>query len=282
MNKIIPVLSFVAIAVLQVAGSSAQTVKLVLNKGSKYEATTVSISTSVSQMMGQDVESKFENTTVQTIEVKESSDKATDLVSTVSKITANTTMMGQEMNYDSDKKDNEGPLAEGFGKLVGKPRNITIDPGGKVISEDKSVDSAMGSMGMMMTNNMASIIPMIQAALVGKQLTLGSTWPDSLITNNDKLKVSIIGTYLVKQIDKNIATIGFTGLQSMTGTIEQMGQELGMKADSKISNLIQLDMNTGLVIENEYNINGTGNIDAMGMSIPITIISKVNNKIRTF
>ncbi len=282
MNKIIPVLSIITLALLQVTASNAQTVKLVLNKGSKFEATTVSISTSVSQMMGQDIESKFVNTTVQTIEVKDSRDKATDLVSTISKITANTNMMGQEMNYDSEKKDNVGPLADGFDKLVGKPRNVTIDPSGKVINEDKSVDSATGAMGMMMTNNMTSVIPMIQAALVGKQLTPGSSWPDSLITNSNKLNVSITGTYLVKQIDKNIATIGFTGLQNMTGTIEQMGQELGMKADSKITNLIKLDMNTGLVIENEYNITGTGNIDAMGMSIPITITSKVNNKITTF
>ena len=281
MTKIKACIFAVVAAFLLTVPVFSQTVKLVLNKGARYEATTISKSSSVSSVMGQDMESLFDNTMVQTIEVKDTKDTTTDLVSTVSRITANTSMMGQEMSYDSDKKDNDATMSEGFGKLVGKSKNITINAGGKVIHEDKPLDSLSGSLSMMMGNSLNSGIPMIQSGIVGRSIASGATWLDSVNSSTDKMKITMKGTYLVKQVENNIATIDFSGTQNVSGTIEQMGQEMNMTTTSKVTNQISLNLTNGLIMENTYSISGNGNIDAMGMSIPLTIKSTVNNKIKT-
>ncbi len=258
----------------------SQKVKLLLNKGSRYETTTTSKSSSVSTIMGREMESNMENTTIQIIEVKDLRENETDLVSTISKITASTTLMGQEMNYDSDSKNNDGPMAEFLGKMVGKPKNITINAGGIVTYEEKSIDSASDQLSMMMGSGLTDNIPMIQASLVGKEIKIGYSWIDSVITNTEKIKTRIFGTYSVLKIENNIATIGFEGTQNISGNIEQMGQEMAMATSSKVTNQIQLNLTNGFIIENSYSVSGSGNIDAMGMSIPLTVNSTVINKIK--
>ena len=280
MNKINPSAVLLCSAIFLSLTAYSQVVKLVFNKGAKYETTSVTKSSTVSTMMGQDIESISENTMVQTIEIKNIKDTATDLVSTFTKIKVNTTVMGQEMNYDSDNKNNEGPLADVFGKMVGKAKNITINANGKLVSEDHSSDSLSEGMDMMMGSSLGSGIPMIQAGLVGRNISIGAMWPDSMVSNSGKLKISVVGSYTVKQIENNIATIDFTGTQNMSGSIEQMGQEMNMTSSGKFSNQIQLNLSTGLIMENTYKISSTGNVDAMGMSIPTSVSTTVSNKVK--
>ena len=159
-------------------------------------------------------------------------------------------------------------------------KNITINANGKLVSEDHSSDSLSESMDMMMGSSLGSGIPMIQAGLVGRNISIGAMWPDSIVSNSGKLKISVVGSYTVKQIENNIATIDFTGTQNMSGSIEQMGQEMNMTSSGKFSNQIQLNLSTGLIMENTYKISSTGNVDAMGMSIPTSVSTTVSNKVK--
>ncbi len=43
--------------------------------------------------------------------------------------------MGQEMNYDSEKNDNKGEMADMLGAAVNKPQNLIIDANGKIIRQ---------------------------------------------------------------------------------------------------------------------------------------------------
>ncbi len=256
-------------------GSYAQTLKLVFEKGQKYEVTTKSTLNSVASVMGQEMESNTDNTTVYIIEVKDTRANETDLTSTTTKLLVNMQAMGQETKYDSEKKDNTGPMAEEMDKMIGKIKNMTIDATGKVIKEDK--DETEGAM--------SSIFPetnIVKQALIGKELKPGATWPDSVSENTDKMKNTTVGTYTVNSVNKetHTAVIFFTGTQTSSGTIEQMGMEMTLTSSNKVNSQFEMDINTGLLSQNSSSITGTTNIDAGGMAIPATTKSSVITKIR--
>ncbi len=116
----------IAVAFLPVF-AHAQIIKLNLPKDTKYEVSTVTKVTSIASIMGQEMESGSDISTVETIKVKDTRAGETDLVSTITRITANVQAMGQATVYDSDKKDNDATAEETFGKMKGKDKNITVD-----------------------------------------------------------------------------------------------------------------------------------------------------------
>lgn len=270
----------VAAALLFTTGSYAQTVKLALAKGRKYEVTTVNKVNSVASVMGQEMENNIDNTTVEQYEVKDTRAQETDMAVTITKMKVAAQAMGQENNYDSEKKDNSGPMADAMDKVMGKVKNMTIDASGKIIKEDKAEEG--GGIPMMMggggTTGDAAII---RNGLVGKELKVGASWPDSAVTGTDKMKVTTVGIYTVKSIENNIAVVLFAGTQNTTGVMEQMGQEMNMTGTSKVNGEIKIDLATGILLENNSSTDGTMTIEAAGMSIPVTMKSSTVSKIKT-
>lgn len=259
----------IAATLLLAVGANAQQVKLSLAKGNKYEVTNTTKVTSVASVMGQEMESTASTSTTELVEVKDVSKKQIDLVSTITQMKVSAVAMGQETNFDSDKKDNTGPGAEEMGKGINKPRNITIDENGKVIKEDKDENAGVAASTMGVTEQ--SGLSLVKEGFIGKTITTGASWMDSTISNRDKITTKTAGTYTAKSIEGNIAVIGFDGITTVTGTMEQMGQEMEMKSSSKITMEIKLDIETGVILENTSTSTGDMTIEAAGMSIPVAV-----------
>ena len=169
------------------------------------------------------------------------------------------------------KKNNSGPLAESLDKVVNKVKNYTVDANGKIIKEDKDDDDDAGALGgLAALSPTTDGISILKVTLLGKTLTADGNWDDSISTNADKLKSTTVGTYKVTAIEGNIATISFDGTQRLAGTIEQMGQEMGMTGTNKITGVYKVDLSSGLILSNITTTTGNSNIEAMGMSIPVT------------
>lgn len=261
-----------AAAIIMATGSYAQTTKLALNKGQKFEVITVSKVNTVADVMGQQMENNVDNNSNEMYEVTDTRPGETDLGLTITKLKANVQAMGQEMSYDSDKKDNSGPLADEMSKTVGKTKKMTVDAAGKIIKEDKPEKEAGGGM-MNMGSGSLSSISIFYASLIGRDLSPNSTIADSVISNTDKIKSKVVGNFVVKSIENGIATIEFTGTQTTSGVIEQMGQEMSMSGSSKVSSQIKMNIGTGIILETSTTTDGSNTVEAMGMSIPVTVKS---------
>ncbi|MBL7728125.1 MAG: hypothetical protein JNM68_10580 [Dinghuibacter sp.] len=261
-----------AAAIAISTGSYAQNAKLALNKGQKFEVTTVSKMSSIAEVMGQQMETNVDNNSTEMFEAKDRRTGETDFGITLTKLKVNIQSMGQDMSFDSDKKDNSGPFAESMSKSVGKTRNTTVDDNGKVLKEDK-VETETGNMMLNMGNASVSTISLFYASLLGKELKPEAVFPDSLNSNAEKMKSKIVGNFVVKSIDNGIASIEFTGTQTNSGTIEQMGQEMGMSGTNKVTTQIKMNIATGIIMETSTTVDGNSTVEFSGMSIPVTIKS---------
>ena len=260
-----------AIVGLMSTATYAQTVKVALEKGKKYEVSTVTKVNSSASVMGQDMETNVDNSTVEVYDIKDARATETDLTKVITKMAVSMQSMGQDMSYDSEKKNNSGPLAESLDKVVNKVKNYTVDANGKIIKEDKDEDDDAGALGgLAALSPTTDGISILKVTLLGKTLNAEGSWDDSISTNADKLKSTTVGTYKVTAIEGNIATISFDGTQRLAGTIEQMGQEMGMTGTNKITGVYKVDLSSGLILSNITTTTGNSNIEAMGMSIPVT------------
>jgi hypothetical protein len=259
-----------SLLILTYGGFGQSTLTLVLEKGKKYELNTVTKINTTTTAMGQDMESVVSNESTEWIEVKDTRPNEIDIASTLKNLNTSMNAMGQDMSYNSADKNSSGPLADQLGKTIDKTKNYTVDLTGNILKSDKANDDeAAGSMALTAVAK-ASGLGFINKAVLGKTLKAGDSWPDTTTTSESKMNTKIIGTYKVKSIDGTLASLGFSGIQSMTGSMEQMGMEMTISGNNKIETDIILDMTNGVITSIKTTVDMVTTIEASGMSIPST------------
>lgn len=132
--------------------------KIILAKGQKFTVENKLNTFSTQEVMGNTMEITADVTSNSSIEVKDQMDKNYKLSNTITRLNLATSMMGQEMNYDSDKKeDRESEMGTTLTTVINNPMDIEISDGGKVMSKpdaktDKSDDPSKAAISAMLGN----------------------------------------------------------------------------------------------------------------------------------
>jgi hypothetical protein len=259
--------------------AQAPTNLLELKKGQKLQIGNEVKTITSMEMMGQPMEITINATTSSEAEVKDKKDTSYLLNSTVKRVTLNGNMMGQPLTFDSDKKEDlEGDMGKGFKDLINVPKEIEISNHAKLIAspkkdEVKQADAAAGPdmMNMMKgltgAENDDSYGATTAFSLIPSGAKTGDTWSDSTITDGDKVR----RTYTVKEVNGKEAKVQLSGTQTSTKKVEQMGMEVTITMENKLSGEATIDITTGILKQKTYIVDGTGFSEMMGQNIPMTI-----------
>ena len=258
--------------------------KLLLTKGQKLEINNTTQSVISQEMMGQAIEITIDAHMIHQLEVKEKMPHSYLVASTLTKLSTNGSAMGQEMKFDSDKKED---MESETGKLMKGQLNVTreveMNETAQVIQkEKKSAPPVSGGQLMDMLNNMTggnvdesfgagSAFEVIPA---GKKP--GDSWSDSSINGG----IKTFSRYTLKSINGNIATLQLAGKQMMSNKMEQQGMEISVKMEAVLSGEGTVDMITGLVQQRTTTLDGIGTAELMGQSIPMTSKTTTNTTVK--
>jgi hypothetical protein len=258
-----------------IAGAQTLNRKVVLTKGQQLERVAAMKMNFGMEMMGQTVDMKMDNTTTSLVEVKNASAQSFDLSSTVKRVVMIMNSMGQEMNYDSDKKDQEAnEMTKKLGEMVGKTANLTIDNKGYITASDdtsKTAEKAEGFMGM--AGNLANTSNKIGASydmvanLPNKSIKAGDTWSDSTVSPQGKMATN----YTVLDVKGAEATIGMDGTVTQSGETENNGMTINLTITGKSKGQYIMDVATGVIKKRSVILDATGTMDMMGQSVPFTM-----------
>ncbi|MBL0357027.1 MAG: hypothetical protein IPP72_09130 [Chitinophagaceae bacterium] len=260
----------------QITGANTPVNKGVsLNKGQKLQIDNSVKTVSTMEVMGQSMEINADVLTTHQLEVKDKKEKSYIISSTITKMNLNSSAMGQTMNYDSDKKeDNDSEMGKMMKDQINVPKEVELSDVGKVINIKKDSAKAAPALDnpiMGMISNMGGgqdestgINQTFQVLTPGTKA--GDTWNDSTVADGVKTYI----TYTVKGIEGNDATITLSGNQVINKTIDNQGMEANVVLESKLSGEILVDKSTGIVKQRTLILDGTGSADAMGQSIPVT------------
>ena len=281
-NKIIkmkftkaPSLFFAAITLFTIScQAQTSTGKLSLSKGQKIQIDNNIKSVINQEMMGQSMEITIDANLVHQVEVKDKKANSYLLTSTLTKLTTNGSAMGQEMKFDSEKKED---LESETGKAIKDQLNVGMDvelgDNAKVITGvKKDPKASTGAQLLDMVNNVtganADESNGADAAfdVIPKGKKAGDSWSDSTITTD----IKTYRNYTFKESKGNLATIVLAGKQITKKIVEQQGMEITVSMDGKLSGEGIVDMSTGILKQRTTVLDGTGSAEVMGQSIPVT------------
>lgn len=240
---------------------------LKLAKGQKYQVESKIASSNSIQMQGQSIDNSTNMVSIYKIEVTGSEGNNYNLTNTITNIQMNVSMMGQEMNFDSDKEeDMNGQMGSAFKEFINQPKQIELDKAGNVLTSDST---SLSGIAKQLNFDVSGYGSQLAFQPLPAKLKTGATWIDK--TDNDGNSKAI--TYTVKEINGTVATIAFNGTISTESAMEQQGMELKQKTSGTYTGEERVDIHTGVIQTNTSTTNATGTVTAMGQDLPI--ITKV-------
>jgi Family of unknown function (DUF6263) len=248
----------------------SQSVKINVEKGQKYKVETTSSLSSSAEIMGQTMENNTDSKNITIYKITDTEKKQFSLQLTTTKIQVTAYMMGQTMSYDSDKNDNEGPMAEILSKLLNKVKTLTLDRKGNITKTDIVYDGSMNNSMGMPGSGQETITELFIPALIGKEIKAGDSFTDISDVKKEKYTSHDSGTYKIMAIENGLASISYSGTQLIIATMEQMGMEMQSTSNNIVKHELQMDIKTGMILAKASVVESILSIDAGGMTIPGT------------
>ena len=251
-----------------------------LEAGKQYTVTTITKSNMTQEAMGQTMEIPIDATNKATLTIKAASDKGYESTYITDRVQFAANMMGQDMNYDSDKKDDkDGPMGKTMNKLVGKETSFVVNGAGNIIketivkqtqekSDEEGPDMMTGMMGMGMSE--ASTCPVFNLFVNNTELKIGDSFVDSSTVNDKDGSTKTSTTYILKEIKDGKSIFTLNGQVAISKKMEMQGMEMTTTTASKSTGDMIVDVATGLLNSKSIVTETTGSVDVQGMSIPIT------------
>ncbi len=267
------------LALLTVLNITAQSYKpaVILSTGKKFTVIT-SVKGNMSQeLMGQTMDIPMDVIMRSLLEVKKAEGKEYQLSSTVNHVVMSMSMMGQDMNYDSDKKeDREGQIGQAVAETIDKPTLFTINSYGKlkegsiVKSASPEKDAAGGNpiMAMLNMDENAAASPALTPFINDSEMKVGDSFTDSSISSNGKDKKST--TYTLLEVKEGQAKFAIAGTATATKEMEMQGMQTVSITTTKTTGEFWVNIATGLLAKSVTNAAITGTIEVAGMSIPVS------------
>lgn len=208
--------------------------------------------------------------------VGETSATQTQMTKTPKKMKISFSMMGQEMNLDSDNpKDLEGQFGAPIKEAMKQRQEFTVDATGQVTAvktENKKQSGEAGGMGMMMPGmNMAAVAvsagqPSIFKILPDRAVAKGDTWTDSATVEGNRSK----NVYTVKDITANDIVLDYTGESNTKAKQSMMGMTADVATETKSAGTVTLDKTTGLLKQKVITGTTESTISASGQEMNTT------------
>lgn len=244
--------------------ASAQELKL--ETGRKYTVKTDVNGSTEMAMMGQ-MEMKMESTFTLDVKSVNAGSYAADFTTT--KMKMNMTVQGQDMEYDSDKKDNNADIEEQVGKLLNKVIPLTIDSKTGVVTTTAN-DTEIEGGGMNPMSMGGSQSPTATAAALFLIIPSGKKPGDTWSTESAAAGLKTTNNYTYVSANGDIATVKMKS--SIAGTTKQEinGQEMDMTIKTTADSDIEVRLSNGLVDKSKTESQSEMSMEIMGQSLDVT------------
>jgi len=240
---------------------------LKLSTGKTYQVDNKVETNSTTEIQGQSMESKFNVTSTYKIEVKGKKGDNYNLTNTLSHIVMDMNVMSQQINFDSDKKeDMDGQMGEGLKAFIKQPKDLQIDNSGKIVSKD-STDSSLSGVAQRLNLAQTGFGTQLAFVALPDNVKVGASWTDSSNTDG----ISRTTNYTIKSISGGIADVSFTGTTTSDVKMEQNGMEISTKTKGKVAGEEKVEVKTGIIQSSTSTGDASGTVSAMGQDFPATV-----------
>lgn len=265
-------LALVTISIAVVSYAQPGTAKLKLSNGQKI---VVESTTHIEASFGMGMELNSNSTAVNSLQVKNITDKNSTVSNTLTRLKVDMNMMGQPNNYDSENKEgNNSDVAKIFDERLNKTVDVEIDNNTGLAVEQKKIVKAKDSEGANPAEDLLKMFSntsddaMVSGAfeIMPGGKSIGDKWSDTTVAKDMK----IIRTYTFKSLTGNEAVIQLDVATKAVNMLNFQEMEFEIKSDTKTVGEIITDISSGLVKKRTSNSDITGSLQMMGQDMPIS------------
>jgi hypothetical protein len=224
------------------------------------------------------MEIPMEITGISELQVKASTATGYQLSSTNTHMILSISMMGQDMNYDSDKKeDRESEIGQSMNSLINQTVTFDINSFGKVIESSvvkpaaastEAVDAANPLLKMLgIGSNLTGTSAAVNIFATDATIQPGQSFTDTSGSDAAE-KITSSFTYTLTGVKDGIANFSINGKTTLIKEIEMQGMQASINTNTIITGDMQVDTRTGLLIKKTVNMAVQGNTEVAGMQIP--------------
>lgn len=269
MKKILIVSAVLLISSSELLAQKNTTINL--TKGQKYIVENKITTKGSSEMQGQSIESDADVTSTFSIEIKDLTGDNYNMLNSVSAIKMNMNMMGQNINFDSEnKEDMDGEIGSKLKNFINQPKAVVMNKSGDLIASnenDTSKNSEMEILLQQMGDPEAQGYGAKMAFFpLPKKIKAGDSWKDSTSEEG----VTRVTNYTVKEIKGDTASVSIEGTENRDTKIEIQGMEVTTKTTGKFSGNEMIDRKTGVILQNTTTTDSIGSVNVMGQDVPMT------------
>ena len=261
---------FIGLLITGIAFS--QPLKIKLANGQKI---VVESTTEIEASLTMGMELKSNSITINTLGVKNSTDKNYTISNTLTKLKVNMNMMGQANDYDSENKEgNNADMAKIFDERLNKPVDIDIDnttgvaimDKKKVAKKDADESNPADDLMKIFSDNSDGAIVSGAFEMIPSGKSIGDSWSDTTVAKDMK----VLRTYTLKSITGNEAVIKSDIISTAVNKLNFQEMEFDIKSETKTIGEIITDISTGLVKKRTSIADINGSIQMMGQDMPIS------------
>jgi hypothetical protein len=257
----------------------------------------------VQKMMGQEVKMNLVMGTKMTFEVKESHDDSYTIEVKYKELKVETKIPGMNegtISFDSNTTEDvatETNLGPVFKVLIDKPFEIVMDKIGKVRSV-KGLETFFETM----LNTFSDDVPeTFRQQIIGqfgsqfseeafksqleqstgyfpnKPVSTGDSWKTKMQSTVSNFAVDINMESTLKSVEDNVVNLNINGTVSTPESYEQEvnGVKLKLSLNGAQKGTLKINKDTGWVISSDIMLNFSGEVETMGMKIPVYAASKI-------
>ena len=246
--------------------------KIAVAKGQKVEMVTTT--KMKMEVMGQNMDN--ESSAITNVEVKDVNADGFLFTNIIKRITTKLSGMGQDVSFDSDKKeDMDGQIGQALKDQINMPQDIQVDKKGKVMSTTAGEKKAGGMADMMsVTGDVSKGQPYpVLLQLPPQSVKPGDTWIDS---SGTLATLKTITTYTLKGITADGLLVSFSGTIAKNGTIEQNGMEMQMDMTGATKGEATYEASSGLLKTSTSSSDIKATLGIMGQNAPLTATVTAN------
>ena len=249
---------------LSTTGFTQSNPTLHLQKGQKFQVENKIETTSSTTVQGQAMDSKADITSTYNIEVKDKVNDNYNLSNTISHILMNMEMMGQSINFDSNKQeDMDGMVGESLKDYINKPQDVQMDNSGKIISDPKDTSKA-SAIAKQLNFAQSGYGTQMTFLAIPKNAKVGTSWT----TKTNAEGIESTNNYTIKEINVDVATVSVDGTVATNMTMQQNGMDVVTKTSGKMSGEEKVNMKTGVIQTSTTTGDASGTVTAMGQDFP--------------
>lgn len=269
--RLLPLMAILCISTQQLV---AQGNSVTLKPAATYLINTSTKGNVDQDYMGQPMSSEFNNNSLKKMIIKDVRSNVHTAEVVTTKLSSSISMMGNVISaFDSDTSTDQSAIE--FKNTINKSRSYQIEPNGACIALNKEKESTPAS-----TNNEKDLINIIMGQvsgttteekeiesyfmIIGKDVKEGSTWTTLSRNSADTVQ------YEWTKTENGIAVIKVTGKSNINNNMSLMGVDATASITSNISEIRKVNLTSGIIQTKVITTTLNGNIDLMGMSIPIT------------